>query len=81
MRGVKGRHPSVGIFLTGKQDVELILPGLLISSKQSLMFVKDLSITLIDAQHLENWSLEVTQKSRLLHQRLLSLHHQQIQLT
>ena len=42
--GAKGRHPSVGIFLTGKQDVELILAGFLISGMESLIMVKDLII-------------------------------------
>ena len=41
---MKGRHPSVGISPTGKQDVELILAGFLISGMESLIMVKDLII-------------------------------------
>ena len=40
---LKGRHTSVGISLTGKEDVGLKLAaGLPISSMQSLMIVKEL---------------------------------------
>ena len=41
--GLKGRHTSVGISPTGKEDVGLKLAaGLPISSMQSLMIVKEL---------------------------------------
>ena len=36
MKGVKGRHPSVGISLTAEEDVELILAGLLILGIQNI---------------------------------------------